>query len=144
MEVVNTLDIDGTQWEIQDVEARKKILELDQKTTIKITNKINTKNIKMNLIEINKEKFLQLHIEALHWSGLISEIIGTFINDFGLKTIIRCLVELDFVDHSGRGSADVDIVYDGNIRIYPLMEGNTTGMYKESYINGDAFLRMTI
>lgn len=28
MEVVNTLDIDGTQWEIQDVEARNKITEL--------------------------------------------------------------------------------------------------------------------
>ena len=28
MEVVNTLDIDGTQWEIQDVEARNKIAEL--------------------------------------------------------------------------------------------------------------------
>ena len=28
MEIVNTLDIDGTQWEIQDVEARNKIAAL--------------------------------------------------------------------------------------------------------------------
>lgn len=28
MEVVNTLDIDGTQWEIQDVEARNRIKEV--------------------------------------------------------------------------------------------------------------------
>ena len=30
MEVVNTLEIDGTQWEIQDVEARNKIAELTE------------------------------------------------------------------------------------------------------------------
>ena len=29
MEIVNTLDIDGTQWEIQDVEARNKIATLE-------------------------------------------------------------------------------------------------------------------
>lgn len=30
MEVVNTLDIDGTQWELQDVEARNKITVLEK------------------------------------------------------------------------------------------------------------------
>lgn len=30
MEVVNTLDIDGTQWEIQDAEARNKIATLEE------------------------------------------------------------------------------------------------------------------
>ena len=35
MEVVNTLDIDGTQWEIQDVEARNRIAELEDKLNIK-------------------------------------------------------------------------------------------------------------
>ena len=41
MEVVNTLDIDGTQWEIQDVVARNNILNLQNKneeTTAKINN----------------------------------------------------------------------------------------------------------
>ena len=41
MEVVNTLDIDGTQWEIQDVVARNDILNLQNKNeeiTVKINN----------------------------------------------------------------------------------------------------------
>ena len=37
MEVVNTLDIDGTQWEIRDEEARKKIVELET-----LVNKLKT------------------------------------------------------------------------------------------------------
>ena len=40
MEVVNTLDIDGTQWELQDVEARNNILNLQNKNE-EITAKIN-------------------------------------------------------------------------------------------------------
>lgn len=40
MEVVNTLDIDGTQWEVQDVEARKKIAHLEQEVNINIPEKI--------------------------------------------------------------------------------------------------------
>ena len=37
MEIVNTLDIDGTQWEMQDAEARNRIAELE-----KLVNKLKT------------------------------------------------------------------------------------------------------
>lgn len=40
MEVVNTLDIDGTQWEIRDEEARKKIANLEKEVNINIPEKI--------------------------------------------------------------------------------------------------------
>ena len=42
MEVVNTLDIDGTQWEIRDVEARNQIsmLKSEMKYKIVITREI--------------------------------------------------------------------------------------------------------
>lgn len=40
MEVVNTLDIDGTQWEIQDVEARNKIAKIEEEVNINIPEKI--------------------------------------------------------------------------------------------------------
>ena len=33
MEVVNTLDIDGTQWEIQDAAARERLAALEEKTS---------------------------------------------------------------------------------------------------------------
>ena len=46
MEVVNTLDIDGTQWELQDVEARNKIAVLEESfnslTNYKTGIEINT------------------------------------------------------------------------------------------------------
>ena len=45
MEVVNTLDIDGTQWEIQDVVARNKIAEQD----------ISIKNISIKTNEIERD-----------------------------------------------------------------------------------------
>ena len=40
MEVVNTLDIDGNQWEIQDVEARSKIAKIEEEVNINIPKKI--------------------------------------------------------------------------------------------------------
>ena len=51
MEVVNTLDIDGTQWEIQDAEARNKIAELE--------NTLQTKSneIKAEIIGIGIRDF---------------------------------------------------------------------------------------
>ena len=40
MEVVNTLDIDGTQWEIQDQTARSKIAKIEEEVNINIPEKI--------------------------------------------------------------------------------------------------------
>ena len=45
MEVVNTLDIDGTQWEMQDVEARNRIAELEKSL---VTQSLEDINIKLN------------------------------------------------------------------------------------------------
>lgn len=50
MEVVNTLDIDGTQWEIQDTEARNQIsmLKSEMKYKIVITQEIFDSDIVIN------------------------------------------------------------------------------------------------
>lgn len=55
MEIVNTLDIDGTQWELQDVEARNRIAALEESNTTNKTNIQNLQNEKLNIIaeEIN-------------------------------------------------------------------------------------------
>lgn len=142
MEVVNTLDIDGTQWEIQDEVARNRIAELETKTTIKITEKINEEKIKLNLIEICNEKFLQLHITGLEWSGTIGESISNFVQDFGLQTVVRCIVGIDSLNGDGRYTAGLDINDYGTIKIYPHIEGSTTGTFKPCKIYGDAFIKI--
>lgn len=45
MEIVNTLDIDGTQWKVQDVEARNKIATLENND---IAQDLEDIEIKMN------------------------------------------------------------------------------------------------
>lgn len=50
MEVVNTLDIDGTQWEIKDEKARNDIVILEKDNTTNKTNIQNLQNNKMNIV----------------------------------------------------------------------------------------------
>lgn len=140
---VKTVDIDGSQWSMKDQEARNKIVELETKTTIKITNKINEKNIVMNLIEINGEKFIQLHFDGLYWSGEIAGTVASFNNDFGLVKVVRCLVGMDFADGTGRDTLAFDIESAGYIKAYPQTTNQVTGMYKAGNIYGDAFIRVT-
>ena len=142
MEVVNTLDIDGTQWELQDVEARNKIVTLETKTTIKVTKKIDEEKLKMNLVEINDEKFIQLHFSGILWNGVIGSTIASFNNDFGLKSVIRCMVGIDFTGGSGRDSLSFDIEPSGAIKAYPQTPNQMAGTYKAGDVYGDAFIRV--
>ena len=48
MEIVNTLDIDGTQWELQDVEARNRIATLETEINTNIPNRFTTDEKKIN------------------------------------------------------------------------------------------------
>ncbi len=45
MEIVHTLDIDGSQWEMQDLEARNKIAVLEEKTSANFDYSLNEKVI---------------------------------------------------------------------------------------------------
>lgn len=139
---VKIIDIDSEQWNMKDQLARGKIAELEEKTTVKITKKIDEEKIKMNLIEINGEKFIQLHLNGLKWSGVIGETIATFVQDFGLVNVIRCITVIDFEDSSGRYIAGVDIQSDGRIRIHPSTPNQFSGTYKESRLYGDAFIKV--
>lgn len=139
---VKIVDIDGSQWSMKDQEARNKITTLEEKTTVKITVKINEENIKMNLVEINDEKFIQLHIDCLKWSGTIGETVANFNQDFGISTTLRCLVALDFSDSSGRGCGGLDIDIAGNIKIYPYYTNSMVGFFKACDVYGDAFIKV--
>ena len=142
MEIVNTLDIDGTQWNLRDEEARNKIATIEKKTTIKITKKVDEATIKMNLVEINDEKFIQLHISGYYHSGIIGETIANFTNDFNLTEIVRGIVDLDFSDRTGRCSAGIDINMNGTIAVYPQFIDKLEGSYKTGYLYGDAFIKI--
>lgn len=137
------VNIKGVQWDLKDEVARNKITELETKTTVKITNKINIPHFVMNLIEINDEKFLQLHFDGLYWSGEISEAVATFSNDFGLVGVVRCMIGMDLADRTGRDTLAFDIEHTGNIRAYPQTTNQSVGMYKAGYAYGDAFIRVT-
>ena len=139
---VKIVDIDGSQWNMKDQETRDRIATLETKTTIKVTKKINEEKLKMNLVEINGEKFIQLHFNGISWDGTIAGVIGNFNNDFGLESIVRCLVEMDFADSSGRDTLEFDIEPSGAIRAYPQTPNQVVGTYKAGNVYGDAFIRM--
>lgn len=138
------VDIKGVQWELKDEVARGKITSLEQKTIVKVTKKIDTETIKMNLVEINDEKFIQLTIKAQQWNGNIGQVIGNFVNDFGLDRVCRCVMGVDYNDQSGRRGVGIDVNMDGTIRVY-IYDGNSmTGYVKPGQIFGDAFIRIKI
>lgn len=136
------VNIKGVQWDLKDEVARNKITELETKMTVKVTNKINKPNFIMNLVEIDNEKFLQLHFDGLYWSGEIAETVATFNNDFGLVGIVRCMVGMDFADRTGRDTLAFDIQHDGYIKAYPQTIDKTVGTYKAGKAYGDAFIRV--
>lgn len=137
------VDIKGVQWELKDEVARNKITNLEQKTIVKITSKVNEEKVKVNLVEINNEKFLQIHFEFFHWSGSGGEVIAHFENDFNLNKPIRFIVNLDLTDFSRRMPMMIDILSNGDMRAHPIYEGSFTTKRNEGWILGDAFLRVT-
>lgn len=136
------VDIKGVQWELKDEVARNKIIELETKTTIKITNKINNEKIIMNLVEINGEKFLQLHLNGLEWSGTIGDVVARFTQDFGLSTVNRCTISMDTVDGTGRFSANLDIEPDGELRVYPYTIDRIAGFFRACKLYSDVFIKV--
>lgn len=79
MEKVNTLDIDGTQWEMQDTEARNRIAELEKSL---ITQPLNDINITMNEGYTSSSAVLRSHykIGRIHFAIVqIDNIAGQHI-----------------------------------------------------------------
>ena len=118
MEVVNTLDIDGSQWEIQDVEARNKIAVLedslspkdlpDAKITMK--NGYTCKSIRItDCYKAGKIIFAYLRIEDLSGNNvggtgsmdiastnLIPKRYTTFLaRDYRAPATVTCALEQD-------------------------------------------------
>ena len=118
MEVVNTLDIDGTQWEIRDEEARNKINE--QNTSIKnISMKINEieKNYRRFFYDAGTDKdVIQNRIDAMIYCYNNSKSgIATIRYMYGFyHNVIIPSVSLDAKPNF------VEIDYQGNISIIQI------------------------
>lgn len=139
---VKIVDIDGSQWSMKDQVARDRIAALEAKSTVKVTKKIDEETIKMDLVEINGEKFINLRIWAYIWSGKIGEVIANFTQDIGLKDTTGCLMLASKTDRTGRVPVHIDITTGGNLEIFPCTEDLYSGTYSESFIYGNAFIKM--
>ena len=118
MEVVNTLDIDGTQWEMQDQEARSKIAEQD--TSIKnISTKTNEieRDYRRFFYDAGTEKdVLQNRIDAMIYCYNNSKSgIATIRYKYGYyHNVIMPAVAL------GAKPNFIEIDYQGNISIIQI------------------------
>ena len=118
MEVVNTLDIDGTQWEIQDTEARNKIANLENNDIAQ-----DLGNVSMNILQgykavdsymFNHYKIGKIHFMSVVLTNIEGENIGTtntakiaqtnlrpknqtyfILNDYQNKATLRCQINKD-------------------------------------------------
>ena len=139
---VKTVDIDGSQWDIKDQNARDRIAKLEEKKHIKITQLINEVFIKLDLVEIDNEKFLRIRIWSYVWSGKIGEVIANFTQDIGLENTTGCLMDADLDDKTGRLVVHLDIEKEGNIKIFPCITNIYSGNYKKCKIYGNAFIKI--
>ena len=136
------IDIQGVQWELKDQNARDRIAEMEQKKHIKITQLIDKGVIKLDLVEIDGEKFINLRIWSYVWSGKIGEVIANFTQDIGLRETTGCLMLASKQDRTGRVVVHIDITTSGNLEIYPALEDVYSGNYSASNIYGNAFFKI--
>ena len=118
MEVVNTLDIGGTQWELQDVEARNRIAELEQNLSAQDLENIRiTMNPGYTAVAAylhNHYKVGKIHFAIVELNNVSGQNIGTsgsakigtinikpkketsfLLNDFNNNKILRCYITKD-------------------------------------------------
>lgn len=101
MEVVNTLEIDGTQWEIQDAEARNKIAVIENILTTKDLPDLEIdknpdyswKSLKL----YNHYSFGKIHFVYIRLQDIRGSTIGTTTSSFIGKIKILPVKETSFM-----------------------------------------------
>ena len=109
MEVVNTLDIDGSQWELQDVEARNRIAEMEQLLKTENVNDIqivlNSGNSASEARITSIQKFGKIYIGLIIIENLTADNIGT-LNRVNVGTVntnvLNNVYSIGFDYHSGK------------------------------------------
>lgn len=101
MEVVNTLDIDGTQWEIQDAEARNKIATLeDMLTTKDLQDLAVEKNANYNwdsFMLYNHYSFGKIHFVYIRLTNISGTNIGSVYSAQIATLNIKPMKETSFI-----------------------------------------------
>ena len=140
MEVVNTLDIDGTQWEIQDAEARNKLAVIEDFLTAKEMPSINIKfnngyHAKESLINF-VQKYGKLYMGLLYIDNLSGNGIGTNDETYFGNVDISLNTRVDAVGIEYLSSKPVRVSIDKNGSVHMQESAGIT--------NGDNRIRIPI
>ena len=123
MEIVNTLDIDGTQWEIRDEEARNKIAVLENDNIVQ-----DLENVPMEILEgyravdaymFNHYKIGKIHFMSVALTNIEGDYIGTVTTAKIAKTNLRPKRQTYFIlnDYQNDKTLRCQINIDGTIDI---------------------------
>lgn len=133
MEIVNTLDIDGTQWEMQDVEARNKIAVLENYNIAQ-----DLENVSIDMLPgysavdnymFNHYKIGKIHFMSVVLTNLKGENIGTTTTAKIAKTNLRPKNQTYFLlnDYQNKATLRCQINKDGTIDV-----GESVGVVQDS------------
>lgn len=107
MEVVNTLDIDGTQWEIKDQTARNDITTIKQSINDIQTLLSNTDNFKLN---IRTRKVITDNELYTAWS-MGTETTPNGYDKIFMLPFVRCPYQSSVIAVNAVGNGTFDNVY---------------------------------
>ena len=139
MEVVNTLDIDGSQWELQDVEARNKIAEIETKTDVKRTILWRSDVSFLELIEINGLKYFNGYFQGVFEVKTIGQVIFNFKPIEGITNVNRGFITGDKIDRTGRCPVILSIGTDGIVSAYAIFNDIVQGAHPPVTLFGQFF-----
>lgn len=143
MEIVNTLDIDGSQWELQDVEARNKIAVLEAKTNVKRTSLWREGVSFFELIEIDGLKYFNGYFQSVFEVKTIGQVLFNFEPIEGMALVNRGFITGDKIDGSGRCPVVLSIGPDGIVSAYAIFNDIGQGAHPPISLYGQFFQLVT-
>ena len=122
MEIVHTLDIDGTQWELQDGVARNKIAEIEQLLKVEALSDIpiilNSGNSADQASIRSIQKFGKIHLGLIYIQNIIAKNVGT-LTRVNVGTVnINVLQDTYSLGYDYQSGKTVRIRIDKNKNIY--------------------------
>ena len=123
MEIVNTLDIDGTQWTIRDEEARKKIADLENNAIAQDLGNVSIDILQgykaVDAYMFNHYKIGKIHFMSVVLTNIEGENIGSTSTATIAKTNLRPKNQTYFVlnDYQNNATLRCQINKDGTLDI---------------------------
>ena len=139
---VKIVDIDGSQWNMKDQEARNKIAELEEKTNVTKVRLWTSNKSFIDKVKINGEDFLQVYLEGFRYSGGVVEQILTLPKTIGNTVILRCQTLGDLHPSVDRISVDLAFYPDNSVVAIVLNQGIYDGGNFDISLYGNAFIKI--